>query len=123
MKPEKITGDRIRIAGLTLTAHLGVPEEERASPQELVLHLTFWPARSFGDLADDIANTVDYAEVAGEVRRFVAGRRDKLLETLAEATARHLLERFPLERVELELRKFVLPGSAHVAVFLERSAG
>ena len=43
-----------------------------------------------------------------------------MIETLAEAIAAHLLAAFPLVRVRLELRKFILPEVKYVAVRLTR---
>ncbi|MFN2508842.1 MAG: dihydroneopterin aldolase [Chthoniobacterales bacterium] len=119
MNREK-SGDAIVIAELELTARIGVPDEERAKPQRLTVSLTLWPVAGFRDLDDRIARTVNYAEVCREVKALVARRTDKLLETLAEAVVLHLLESFPLARVRIELRKFVLPDVKHVAVVLER---
>ena len=116
------TSDEIRIEELELTARVGVPEEERAQPQRLVLSITLQVSRSFADLNDDLAQTVDYAAVCEEVRGFVAGRRDKLIETLAHEIAEHLLRCFGLTRVALELRKFVVPGTRYVAVRVVRES-
>ena len=66
-------------------------------------------------------NTIDYAAVAREVQTLVAGRIDKLLETLAEAIASHVLATFPIASVRVELRKFTLPEVKHVAVIITRA--
>ena len=107
--------DEIRIAELELMARIGVPDEERAQPQRLVVSLTLRPHNPFAELTDNIAQTVDYAAVCEEVRRFVSARHVKLIETLAHEMAEHLLRTFALARVELELRKFVLPETRYVA--------
>lgn len=112
--------DEIRIEELELMARVGVPEEERAQPQRLVVILTLQPQSSFAKLGDDLARTVDYALVCEELRRFVAGRRANLIETLAHEMAEHLLREFELVRVELELRKFILPETRYVAVRVVR---
>ena len=96
-------------------ARVGVPDEERAQPQRLTVSLFLQPRNGFGDLGDDLARTVDYALVCQELQRFVSGRRDKLIETLAHEMAEHLLQSFALARVELELRKFILPETRYVA--------
>jgi phosphoglycolate phosphatase len=108
--------DEIRIEELELMAHVGVSKEERAQPQRLTVSITLQPPYPFRDLGDDLARTIDYAAVCEEVRRFVAGRQDKLIETLAHETAENLLQRFALARVEVELRKFILPDTKYVAV-------
>ena len=113
-------GDAIHIEALELSACVGVPDIERAQPQRLVVCLTIWPLRAFDELADDLANTVNYAAVARAVRELVVGRRDKLIETLASAIARHLTSEFPIRVLRIELRKFVIPGSDYVAVIMTR---
>ncbi len=114
--------DKILIEELELSAHIGVPAEERARPQRLVVSLALVPRHRFDELQDDLAHTVDYAAVSAVLRELVAARRDRLLETLAEEMAAHLLRIFPLDRVELELRKFILPETKYVAVQLGRTA-
>ena len=112
--------DEIRIEDLELMARVGVPDLERAEPQRLTVSMTLQPGCSFGDLGDNLSRTIDYAAVCENLRRFVAGRVHHLIETLAHEMAEHLLSRFRLSRVELELRKFVLPETRHVAVRVVR---
>ena len=112
--------DSIRIQQLEVRAHIGVPEEERASPQRLTFNLTLWPVRSTQDLHDEIAQAVNYANVCVEVTRFVEQRRDRLIETLADALAAHLLEAFDIRRVTIELRKYILPEVEFVSVTVTR---
>ncbi len=47
-------------------------------------------------------------------------RPRRLIETLAEDIAAHLLARFPLRAVEVELRKYIFPDTAFVATALRR---
>jgi dihydroneopterin aldolase len=106
--------DRIHIEQLEIDARVGVPDSERAQAQRLRLNVTFWPKRS--GPRDHIADTVDYSEVAASLKQFVVQRDYRLIETLAEETAGHLLARFPLRKVAVEVRKFVLPDADHVSV-------
>lgn len=112
--------DAIHIEDLELSVRIGVPEEERAKSQRLTISITAWPVADFVGLRDELANTVDYAAVCRDVKAFVAGRTDRLIETLAEAIASHLLAEHPIARVRIELRKFVLPDVKHVAVIVTR---
>jgi 7,8-dihydroneopterin aldolase/epimerase/oxygenase len=112
--------DAIHVQELELFAKIGVPEEERAAPQRLAVNLTLYPARSFSGLDDAVENTVDYFVATRAVKEFASQRECQLIETLAEEIARLLLERFPLIAVEVELRKFILPDTAYVAVKLRR---
>ena len=81
-----------------------------------------WPARPFVDLADDVRNTINYSEVCQETKNFVRDRADKLIETLADALAAHLLKRFAIQRITIEVRKFVVPDTKFVAVTVTRTA-
>jgi dihydroneopterin aldolase len=112
--------DAVRIEGLEIFAHVGVPDEERSASQRLSFQLTFWPVRAFSELNDEIGKAVDYAAVCAEVKQFVAQRRDKLIETLALAVAQHLLEAFQIRRITVELRKYILPETAFVSVTVTR---
>jgi dihydroneopterin aldolase len=66
---------------------------------------------------DDIASTVDYSEVAEGVRAFAEARERLLVETFVRELAAELRVRFDLERVEVELKKFILPEARWVAVW------
>jgi dihydroneopterin aldolase len=112
--------DTIHIAQLELRAHIGVPDDERAASQRLTVSLTLEPVRSFDHLDDDLAKTVDYFAVCEAVKALAAARPRKLIETLAEEIAALVLERFTVRAVEVVLRKYILPDTAHVAVRLRR---
>jgi FolB domain-containing protein len=120
MKDE--SDDRIRIEQLKVVARVGVSESERARSQRLTLSITIWPRFQADDLRDDVTKTVDYSKLCQEAKRFVQGRADKLIETLADALAEHLLRKFAIRRVTVELRKFVLKGADYVSVTVNRAA-
>lgn len=103
-----------------MLAHIGVPDEERSAAQRLTFSITLWPLREMEDMKDDISRTVNYASVCSETKKFVAARRDKLIETLADALARHLLEVFEVRRITIELRKYILPDVEFVSVIVTR---
>ena len=113
--------DRILIEGLELSSFIGVPDAERAAAQRLTVNLALEPIRGFSDLGDTIENTVDYFRVCEEVKALGLAHPRHLIETLAEDIADLLLARFALRAVEVELRKYILPDTAFVAVKLARS--
>jgi dihydroneopterin aldolase len=114
-------GDVIRIERIEILAHIGVPDDERGQPQRLTINIAFWPNKSGGaELNDDIERAVNYAAVYAEVRKFVGGRSDKLIETLADALALHLLDMFEIRRLTIELRKYILPEVEFVSVTVTR---
>lgn len=112
--------DQIVIEALELSAHIGVPEQERSLPQRLTVTLTLEPAVGFGALEDEIARTVDYFEVAKAVQAEARRRPRKLLETLAEELAAVVLDGFAVEAVEVAVRKYILPDTAWVSVRIRR---
>jgi dihydroneopterin aldolase len=114
--------DAIHIDQLELFACVGVTDTERANPQRLTVSITIWPKEQFDFLADDLARTIDYSAVCMAMREFAATRSDKLIETLAAALAEHLLRRFPIQQVRLDLRKFVLVDAKYAAAIVNRSA-
>ena len=113
--------DTILVEALEILAHVGVPDEEIANPQRLTVSLVLEPRGGFSHLHDEIARAVDYFQVCRRVKQVAAERPRRLIETLAEDIARALLSGFDLAAVEVELRKFILPDTAHVAVRLRRS--
>ena len=121
MSNEPRDDEYIEICDLELMATIGVPDAERAQPQRLTISIKLWPRAHFSTLVDDVANAVDYAAVCRDVKEFVSRREDRLIETLASRVAEHLLGSYPITRVEIELRKFVLPDARHTAVSLVRS--
>ena len=112
--------DEIHIEGLEVFAHIGVPDEERSAAQRLTFNITLWPILQAGEVNDEIGKAVNYAKVCAEVKRFVEQRRDKLIETLANALALHLLEMFEIRRIAVELRKYILPDVEFVSVTVTR---
>ena len=114
--------DEIRIEQLEISARIGVPEEERVTPQRLTINISFWPYQQTRDLADNIHNAVNYSVVADETKSFVRGQSVNLIETLADQVAAHLLKTFPIQKVTVEVRKFALPDAKYVSATVTRSA-
>jgi dihydroneopterin aldolase len=108
--------DFIIIKGLEISAHIGVSEDERRNSQRLLVDVVLTPLTAFSAVADDISNTVDYHAVARRVSSIAASRPRRLLETLAREIVDTLLAEFRTRSAEVEIRKFVLPGTEYVAV-------
>lgn len=107
--------DRIEIHGLEVKCKIGVPDGERAHSQTLRVDLTLYPERPFAAMDDRLEGGADYAEVARIAVETAGGRARNLIETLAADLARIILEKFPLKRVEVTVRKFILPETDWVA--------
>ena len=114
-------GDTIEIRRLRVATWIGVPDEERADPQDLLVSVRMEPSQGFAGLGDDVARTVDYHAVALDVEALAASRPRRLVETLAVEIADALLGAYPLSRVQVTVEKFILPQTECVAVQVERS--
>jgi len=114
--------DQIHIEQLEIFARVGVPEKERATPQRLTVSITLWPKQDTRDSGDQIGRTVNYSAVAEEARSFARDQSVNLIETLADRLATHLLGTFPIRKLTVELRKFVLQDAKYVSVRVMRTA-
>jgi FolB domain-containing protein len=114
--------EKIHIEQLDVFTRIGVPEEERANPQKLTVSISFWPYQQTSDLADHIERAVNYSAVAEETKNFVRDQSVSLIETLADRLASHLLKRFPIQKLTIELRKFALQDAKYVSVTVSRTA-
>jgi len=112
--------DEILIHGLRVTTRIGVPEEERATPQSLRVHLVM-ETGPFPE-EDGIDGTVNYKEVADRVRLLAGEGERQLIETLAQEIAALVLAEFPVKKVRVALEKFILPETDWVGVIIERSS-
>ena len=115
--------DSITLTGLRITAHHGVFDFERENGQEFVIDVTVWLDFRAAAAADDLARTIHYGELAGEVADAV--RRDPvdLIETLAERIAEVVLDHEAAERVRVTVHKPQAPIEipfADVSVQIER---
>jgi dihydroneopterin aldolase len=97
--------DIILLEGIEVPAALGVTEAERQMrrPVRLDLELGF-DLRPSGQ-TDDLSQTIDYGEIYKVVEKVAGGREHKLVEALGERIANALFENFPVESVQLTVRK------------------
>ena len=123
MSQEQARQEWIEIAELEVQSSVGVSEKERQTRQKLAVCLRFQIAPPFGSLADEIARTIDYGAVANEVSAIAASGSRRLIETLVAQIADGLMARFPMIRLEVELRKFILPNTRYVSVRTARRRG
>jgi 7,8-dihydroneopterin aldolase/epimerase/oxygenase len=114
--------DRIHIEGLEVLTHIGVPAQERATQQPVMVSISLWPFHESRDITDKIENTVNYSVVAEETKNFICDQSVNLIETLADRLAMHLLKKFPIQKVTVEMRKFPLKDARYVSVTVTRTA-
>lgn len=114
--------DAIHVEQLEIFACIGVTDPERANRQRLTVSITLWPKPTFDNLQDDITRTVNYSAICVAARDTAEARPHCLIETLGEQIASQLLRAFPIRKIKIELRKFVLPDAAYVSVGITRTA-
>jgi dihydroneopterin aldolase len=114
--------DLIRVVDLEVFAYLGVPDEERRQAQRLLVSLEMSVASiTHAAKTDDLSRTINYYDVAQRVKVLVDRRPRKLLETLAEEISTDLLKTYPIQKLILEIKKFILPDTQFVSVKIERT--
>ena len=113
--------DTISIADIEVECHIGVPDDERSKTQRLLISLELEKDLSTAMRADDLAKTIDYHVVWIRVKEICSEKERRLIESLAEEIAEAILIEFSPDSVRVEIRKFVLPGTRHVSVRIERN--
>jgi dihydroneopterin aldolase len=93
----------VEVAGLELRGHHGASAEEQERGQRFLFDVRL--EVSDAALSDRLEDAVDYREVARCVAEVSEGRRFTLLEALAAAAADTIVQRFPVERVRVRVRK------------------
>src|ERR1044071_9141487 len=114
--------DKIIIHDLEVFYRVGVPDEERAKPQRLLVCVVMSRDLAAAASSDDLTRTVDYYAVTRRLLGFGEGRSWKLLEKLAGDITEMLLAEFATGTVSVEVKKFVIPEARYVSVQLMRSS-
>ena len=113
--------DKITICDLEVFYHVGVPDEERAQPQRLLLTVELAHDLSVAAASDGLTGTIDYYAMAQRLRKFGEGHSWKLIERVASEIAEMILTEFRAQAVFVEVKKLVLPEARYVSVSLTRS--
>ena len=102
--------DRIVLSGMEFEARVGADDDERAERQAILVDVEMTVDLRSAGQADDLAQTVDYADAFRRCREIADGSTFNLLEALAEAIAAELLAAFAnVESVRVGVRKPGVP--------------
>ena len=113
--------DTITISDLEVHYCVGVPDEERAKPQRLLLTVVMEHDFRTAATEDELSDTIDYFAVSQRLLKFGDGVHWRLIETLAVDIAQMLLEEFGPRSVTVEVKKFIIPQARQVSVRVARS--
>ena len=114
--------DKILINDLEVFYRIGVPDQERATPQRLLITVEMNRDLSAAGTADDLTKTIDYYAVTQRLLKFGEGRSWNLLEKLATDIAGMVLAEWTPDQVTIEVKKFIIKEARYVAVQLTREA-
>lgn len=115
--------DEIFINRLTIQAILGLNPDERETPQRVVISLRLGVDTRLAAASDSLEGSVDYAQLAREVRQHVQQAKRFTVEALAEDIARLCLRQREVRRVIVRVEKpDAVEGAESVGVEIERVA-
>ncbi len=112
--------DQIIIRDLEVHYHIGVPDEERAQPQRLLISIELEHPFGTAQETDDLTETIDYGAITTQLTEFGKGKEWKLIERLANDIAQWILQGFGPQQVTVEVKKFIIPNAKDVAVRITR---
>ena len=115
--------DKVHIQGLSIQTTIGFFEWEKQIKQTLVIDLAMGWNIALAAENDELAKTLDYAEISEVIAEFANNNPVDLIETLAERMAKFLMETYHIPWLKLKVAK---PNAVHnaltVAVEIERGS-
>ena len=94
----------LEIEGLEITGYHGATEREQREGQRFVYDVAL-EIHDAGVRSDDLRDTVDYNGIVACLLEVSDARRFNLIEALAAAAAEAIVDRFPVARVRVRVRK------------------
>ncbi|MUL46128.1 dihydroneopterin aldolase [Mycobacterium sp. CBMA293] len=116
--------DRIELRGLTVRGNHGVFDHERRDGQDFVVDITVWTDLAAAAVSDELADTLDYGELAQQAAKIIAGPPRNLIETVSAEIADSVMADQRVHAVEVVLHKPSAPiplSFKDVAVVARRS--
>ena len=97
--------DRIFIRGISGSASIGVTQKELRVKQKIIIDIELAKDISKASETDDLQHTINYAEVTQDIKGIICKKEYKLIETLTEDIARHILDKYNPESVTVKVHK------------------
>ncbi|MCJ8318417.1 MAG: dihydroneopterin aldolase [Colwellia sp.] len=115
--------DKVFIEGLSIQTTIGFFAWEKEIKQTLVIDLVMGWDTAKAAKNDELAKTLDYAEISTAINTFANENPVDLIETLAERMAEYLINSYQIPWLKLKIGK---PGAVHnaftVGVEIERGS-
>ncbi|GHF79949.1 dihydroneopterin aldolase [Thalassotalea marina] len=105
--------DKVFIQGLSIQTTIGFFAWEKEIKQTLVIDLEMGWDTSIAAKNDELAKTLDYADISQQIDTFANDNPVDLLETLAERMAAFLMTTYAIPWLKLRINK---PTAVHNAV-------
>ena len=116
--------DKIFLRELEIDVIIGIWEWERRIKQKVSIDLEMACDARAASSADQIENTLNYRDVAKRLIEFVGGSQFDLVESLAEAVARVIVEEFRVPWTRVSVAKpGAIEGARTVGITIERTTG
>ncbi len=118
--------DVIRLVGMSFYGYHGLTAAEKETGRVFEVDAELETDLADAGHSDNISDTIDYASVYGLIRDTVEGTAFSLLEALAHEIAVIILDKFPVYRVTLKVRKLHPPLAGqvrHIEVEVTRYQG
>ena len=118
--------DLLRLCGLTFYGYHGVSAAEKETGRVFEVDCELELDLAEAGHSDRLRDTVDYGQVYKLIRETVEGKAFALMEALATELATKVLDRFPVYRVTLKVRKLHPPLAGqvtHIEVEITRYQG
>jgi len=114
--------NKVYIKGLSIQTTIGFFQWEKEIKQTLVIDLAMGWNTANAAVNDELAKTLDYADISVAIEKFANNNPVDLIETLAERLANYLMTQYQIPWLKLSIGK---PGAVHnaqtVGVEIERS--
>ena len=115
--------DKIIMKGLQFYAYHGALPQEQELGQKFIIDIEMFLNLQPAGSTDKLKKTIDYATVYNLVHQIVTGQKYKLIEALAENIAAIIIDKFPVLKVQVQVKKPQAPVAGsfdYLAVAIER---
>ncbi len=97
--------DIIRLKNMVFYGYHGVHKSENSLGGKFAVDLELYrPLRKAGR-SDSLKDTIDYQSIYGTVEKFTKTHKFYLIEALAEAIAKEIIENYLIEKLIIRVRK------------------